>query len=328
MKRILLLAVAGRRRRGRSLVSGRFPTSAAGPALSERRAPLSRSQGFLAAAHRLRNAATVKTDWLKGSTYDEFQRSNLFIKLNGVYKGYGAAAGFKPDMASLLSLAGDQSALALYDLQHVQFAYITHLPESKVAQTRLWLGRKSFETRQASGVTFYINRDNDSTVAFATTNGYFPVIATGEERMAGMLGLLNGKSTSNIAEEGWYKQPAEASAAPGDLRLVMNLESLVESSYFRSYWIQSNTSDVRHFFSGVADIRRTPAEIREDRISPQTTRRARGPAAVRRHRGRREFLVPPCSPTTPVSIASGPFSPSRRRRGYAREPYVQPARDR
>jgi hypothetical protein len=211
------------------------------------------------------NASTVKSDWLTSANYDEFQRSNLFLKLNGVYKSYGAAAGFAPDMTSLLFLAGDQSALALYDLPHVDFAYITHLPEAKVAQTRLWLRRKSFETRQASGVTFYVNRSPDSTVAFASANGYL-LVTTDAERMAGMLGLLTGKNTSNIAEEGWYKQPAEAAPVPGDLRLVMNLESLVESSHFRSYWVQRNTSEVRHFLSGVADIHRTPAEIREDRI--------------------------------------------------------------
>ena len=177
------------------------------------------------------NSSTVKQDWLSGANYAEFERSNLFLKLNGFYKSYGAAAGFTPDMVSLLSLAGDESALALYDLQHVQFAYITRLPESKVAQTRLWLGRRSFETRQSSGVTFFVNRAQGSAVAFARANGYL-LVSTDEGRMAGMLGLLNGKETSNIAGEGWYKQSTEAAGAPGELRLAMNLENLVENTTF------------------------------------------------------------------------------------------------
>ena len=211
------------------------------------------------------NRSGVKQDWLASANYSEFQRSNLFIKLNGVYQAYGAAAGFSPDMATLLSLAGDQSALALYDLQHVQFAYISRLPETKIAQTRLWLTRGTFATREASGVTFYVKSAQDFTVAFASVKGYL-LVSTDEERMAGMLGLLNGKTTSNLADEGWFKQPTEAAGTPSDLRLVMNLENLVASSYFRSYWVQRNTSEVRHYLSGVADIQRSASEIREKRI--------------------------------------------------------------
>jgi hypothetical protein len=211
------------------------------------------------------NGSTVKQDWLRSANYAEFQRSNLFLKLGGFYKSYGAAAGFTPDMASLQTMAGNESALALYDLQHVQFAYITRLPEARIAQSRLGLSRRSFETRQASGITFYVNRAEDSTVAFSSTNGYL-LIATDEDRMAGMLGLLAGKDTPNIANQGWYKQPTEAAGAPGELRLAMDLENLVDNTYFRSYWVQRNATEVRRFLSGVADIHRTPTEIREQRV--------------------------------------------------------------
>lgn len=151
------------------------------------------------------NSSGVKPDWLKSANYAEFERSNLFIKLNGLYKSYSGAAGFEPDMAALQSLAGDQSAIALYDLKAVQFAYITRLSEAKIAKTRLWTGRRSFQTRQASGVTFYLSTAQDSTIAFASSNGYL-LVSTDEGRMAGMLSLLAGKDMPNIASESWYKQ--------------------------------------------------------------------------------------------------------------------------
>ena len=211
------------------------------------------------------DSSRVKQEWLDSVNYAMFERSNLFLKLNGVYRSYGAAAGFAPDMALLRSIAGEQSALALYDLQHVQFAYITRLPESKAAQTQLWAERRSFGTRQASGTTFYVKTSNESTVAFAVTGGYL-LIASNEDRLAGMLGLLAGGNTPSIAAEGWYKQSTEAAGAAGELRLALNLEDLVESTYFRSYWVQRNVSQVRRFLSGVADIRRTAGEIEERRI--------------------------------------------------------------
>ncbi len=211
------------------------------------------------------DSSTVKRDWLVSANYNEFERSNLFLKLNGFYKAYGTASGFLLDMTSLRSLAGDQSALALYDLQSVQFAYITRITEAKAAQSRLWVSRGTFESRHASGVTFYTKTSGNVELAFAIANGYL-LVTSGEERMAGMLGLLTQKDTPSIAGEGWYKSSTEAAGAPGELRLVMNLESTVENTYFRSYWVQRNTSDVRRFASGVADIRRTNAEIREQRL--------------------------------------------------------------
>jgi hypothetical protein len=211
------------------------------------------------------DSSVVKRDWLNSANYSEFERSNLYLKLNGFYKAYGAAAGFLVDMASLRSLAGDESALALYDLQTVQFAYITRIPESKAAQSRLWLGRASFQQRQAAGITFYTKTAENVEVAFALANGYL-LISSGEDRMAGMLGMLTGKDTPSISGEGWYKNSTEAAGAPGELRLAMNLEALVENTYFRSYWVQRNVTEVRPFLSGVADVTRTSGEIREQRL--------------------------------------------------------------
>jgi len=211
------------------------------------------------------DTSAVKREWLTSAIYSEFERSNLYLKLNGFYKAYGSAAGFAMDMASLRSLAGDESALALYDLQSVQFAYITRISAARAAQTRLWLGRGSFQSRQAGGITFYTRTAENVELAFAITNGYL-LVSSGEERMAGMLGLLTGKDTPNIASEGWYKNSTDAAGAPAELRLTMNLETLVENTYFRSYWVQRNTTDVRRLLSGVADIYRTSSDIREQRL--------------------------------------------------------------
>jgi hypothetical protein len=211
------------------------------------------------------NSSTVKHDWLNSANYTEFERSNLYLKLNGFYKAYGNTTGFLMDTASLRSLAGDESALALYDLQSVQFAYITRISESRAVQSRLWLGRGSFQSRQAAGVTFYAKTTGNVELAFALANGYL-LISSGQDRMAGMLGLLTGKDTPSIAREGWYRDATGAADAPGDLRLAMNMEALAGNTYFRSYWVQRNVSDVRRFLSGVADITRTPGEIREQRL--------------------------------------------------------------
>ena len=73
----------------------------------------------------------------------------------------------------------------------------------------------------------------------------------------------------------------------GELRLVMNLESLVKSVYFRSYWVQRNVSAVRRYWTGVADVKRSPAAITETRVFLRAPDAAEAVAASRLggHRG-------------------------------------------
>ena len=47
---------------------------------------------------------------------------------------------------------------------------------------------------------------------------------------------------------------------------VMNLESLVRSVAFRSYWIQRNASTLRKYWAGVADVSRSNGNVTETRV--------------------------------------------------------------
>jgi hypothetical protein len=220
-------------------------------------------------AHLLRdwNASQVKAAWLQSASYSVFSRSNLFDKLQGVYTEYGQAAGFLPDLASITGIAGTQSALALYGIRDVEFLYISRIGESDLMKSRLWAVRDKFEQRQAGGASFYLRTDGASkrTVAFTFTRGYL-VLATRDDLVAQALELMAGAKTPSIASDRWYHDATAAAQSPGELRLVMNLESLVNSVYFRSYWIQRNVSDVRQYWTGVADITRPNEGITERRV--------------------------------------------------------------
>lgn len=214
------------------------------------------------------NAAPEKSAWLQSANFAEFSRSNLFLKLKGVYDEYATAAGFTPDTKALQSMAGTESAIALYDLHDVRFAAVTRLSEQQALASRLGGLRDKFESREASGFPFYmrVDRASNRVVAFAVARGYL-FVATDEDLLAGMLGLLAGKGSSSIAAEAWYREPVNAVARPaGDLRMAINLEALAGSTYFRSYWIQRNASYVRQFVSGVADLDLGEGAVREHRL--------------------------------------------------------------
>jgi len=213
------------------------------------------------------DTSKVKADWLQSGNYAVFSRSNLFTKLQDVYGQYGEAAGFRPGLQSAVEIAGTDSALALYQIRDVEFLYISRIAEADLVKTELWTVRDKFERRQAGGVSFYLRTDPASkrTVAFAFTKGYL-LLATRDDLVAQALQLLAGASSPNIASDRWYHDAVSAAPHPAELRLVMNLESLVRSVYFRSYWIQRNAPVVRRYWAEVADVQRTADTVTENRV--------------------------------------------------------------
>lgn len=212
------------------------------------------------------NASHEKPVWLASGNYAVFSRSRLFIRLADAQTEFAAAAGLPPDMDLLASVAGTDSALALYDIGNLQFLYITRLPSARALETALWRTRSSYETRNAAGLDYFIKTDPAShrVAAFAAAKDYL-LLATREDLMAGALTLLAGQPVETVASERWYAETVRRAGAPGDLRLVMNLPHLADSPHFRSYWIQRNVSHLRQFDAGIADLRRTDSQIREDR---------------------------------------------------------------
>ena len=214
------------------------------------------------------DASKVKADWLQSANYEIFSRSNLFTKLGEVYEQYGDAVGFVPGLKRLIEIAGTDSALALYQIRDVEFLYISRVPNADLMKSQLWAVRDQFEQRQSGGVSFYLRTDPGSkrTVAFAYAKDYL-LFSTRDDLLAQSLELMAGGANPSIANDRWYRE-AVAAAAPNsaELRLVMNLEPLVKSVYFRSYWVQRNASTVRRYWTGVADVKRTGGNITETRV--------------------------------------------------------------
>jgi hypothetical protein len=225
------------------------------------------------------NGSAEKRQWLASANFEVFSRSRLYQRLGDAQQEFAAAAGFPPDMSLIDSAAGGESALALYDIGKLEFLYITRLASARTMETVLWRTRGNYETRKASGVDYFVRVDPASRriAAFATTNDYL-LIATREDLIPAALNLLSGAGGSAVTSEEWYAAPVRAAGQRGELRLVLNLAALVRSPYFRSYWIQRNVSEVRQFSAGIADVFRSPAEIREERV---LVRFGQAPPAVR-----------------------------------------------
>lgn len=214
------------------------------------------------------NRSAEKRDWLASTNYDAFSRSQLFLKLGDAQTQFAAAAGVPPDYALLTSVAGSNSALALYDIGKIEFLYVTHVPSSRAMTSSLWKTRGTYQTRHAGNTDYFVKEDKPShrVAAFAYT-GDTLLLATKEQLIAGALQLMAHEALPSVASEPWFVNSVQ-SAAPGsaDLRLVYNMATLARTYAFRSHWVQGNSSDLRQFSAGLADLEQASGEIRERRV--------------------------------------------------------------
>jgi hypothetical protein len=134
-------------------------------------------------------------------------------------------------------------------------------------QSSLYQTRAKFEPRNASGVDFYVRRDPQSEreVAFAISGDYL-LLATRQDLLAGALQLMSGKQDRTVENESWWTQSTAAAGQAGDLRMVLNLQTLVPNGYFRTYWAQQNITDLSQYSAAVSDLFRSGKEYREERV--------------------------------------------------------------
>ena len=219
------------------------------------------------------NASPERRAWLASASYQVFSRSRLLLKMADAQGDFAKAAGVPPDYAMLQSVAGGESALAIYDIGKLEFLYASRLEQARVLNTALWRARGTYQTRQAGGVTYYVREDRDSrrTAAFAYAGGLL-LAATREDLVGGALELLARQNRPTVAGESWFADAVNAaSAGDRDLRLVYNMERLAGTFHFRSYWVQGNVADLREFRSGLADLERTRGEVTERRVLLRST---------------------------------------------------------
>ncbi|HZD96167.1 MAG TPA: hypothetical protein VE133_18040, partial [Candidatus Sulfotelmatobacter sp.] len=214
------------------------------------------------------NSSAERAQWLKSDDYRVFSNSRLFQRLGRASDQFAAAAGLPPSMQFLVEAAGKESAVAIYDIGNLEFLYITRLSTGNFPQSQLWQSRNKFQLRTAAGKQFYARKDEDSgrVVAFAVADGYL-ILGTREDLVAGSLELMSGNKGRNLHQEGWFAHAVSAAPdAPGDLRMVMNMERLAVTPHFRTYWIQQNITEMHSYASAVSDLYREGRTYREERV--------------------------------------------------------------
>jgi hypothetical protein len=213
-------------------------------------------------------SSNEKRAWLTSGNYAAFSNSRLYTRLAQAQDEFTAAAGLPTDESLLDQVAGKQSCLALYDIGNLEFVYVTRMEKQLIENTPLWQKRSHFEQRTEAGSVFFVRKDEQSSrvAAFAVKDGWM-ILATREDLLAGVLDRFAGTAQQNLANEAWFAEAVkQAPDERGDLRMLMNLEKIVRTPYFRSYWIQQNITEMKQYASAVSDLYRTSQSYREERV--------------------------------------------------------------
>jgi len=192
------------------------------------------------------------------------------LKLRDVYAEFSAAAGFEPNLNELETVAGTESAVSIYDLRRLDLVYVSHLPAARLGQNVFTRVRSGYQTRSAGGQTYYARQSGDRMAAFAFV-GEYVVASTREDLLTSALELIQGASNrTSIVQERWYGNAIGAlssgNSGAAELRLVVDLTTAIKTPYFRSYWVQKNTDDLRSYYAFVSQIARKSEAIEETRV--------------------------------------------------------------
>src|SRR5262249_18002073 len=146
------------------------------------------------------NRSGVKAKWLVSKNRESFMTTRLMLKLQEVYKEFSDAAGFEPDLNELETVAGTESALALYDVRRLDLVYISRLPAARLSQNVLTRVRSGYQTRSAAGQSYFAKQSGDRVAAFAIVGDYV-IASTREDLLSAALELNQGSTTrSSISQ--------------------------------------------------------------------------------------------------------------------------------
>ncbi len=224
--------------------------------------------------------STAKAEWQSSANYEVFLRTGLLGRLDGASAEFTKASGVAHDWNFISSIAGGQSAMAIYDIGNLKFVYITRLSAAKLAQTKIWQARTGYATRSASGKNYFIKNDTPShRTACMANDGDLLILTTDESLMAATLSLLSAPAGS-LASQPWFNSVWNPAEANSDLRMVYNMNELVKTPHFRSYWIQHNVSQLKPFSAGSSSLVRQAAAWTESRVMLRSEPETIAPASL------------------------------------------------
>ena len=214
----------------------------------------------LPALIKLWNESQLKEKYLESENFKGFANNHLGRKLASRWQEFNDAAGFSIDLEVLSKLAGNQAAIALYDVGKLDFVFIAPVSDEIFAATRFAQNRDKFtEETLEDGATIYRARveadrgRQKQELIFTQLKGRF-ILATSEKRLVQTLDNINGKRAKNrLTSEPLFKVLREK-IQPHAATVWLNQLALNDDYYFKHYWLMSEVEDLKNMRAGIFDF--------------------------------------------------------------------------
>lgn len=235
-------------------IAGYFPD---GPLL------FARTPHFKKLLPMIKNHPVTKA-YLGSGDDEQFRRSKLYLKMRDRIRDVEKLTGFGVSYGNLMELAGDESALALYNIFDLKVVFISAVSREKVYKSRLFAARQKLEERKLGDQVYWAVSDEHGTaLAFAVT-GKWLVLSNDLERFEHSLGLLAGqRKGGSLADSSKFKSALPEAFAPGDLTVVMDQSELNDNLYFKTYWVHQNEKALGWIKGETLDLKISKGVIEE-----------------------------------------------------------------
>jgi len=204
--------------------------------------------------------SALKQQYLGSANYSQFQHRHLALKLVQRWSEFNDGLGFQLDSASIGEAAESGAALAIYDIGKLDLVFIAPLSEEKLAATRFFKSKSSFEeTTLADGTSYYRHEVEASSghqkqvLAFATIKGRF-VLATNERLLLRTIANINGKAVKDTLADDPAFTTLSATFTPHFLTVWVDQTKLNDDYYFKQYWLMRNVTQLKGIRAGIFDV--------------------------------------------------------------------------
>lgn len=209
---------------------------------------------------KLWNESTFKEKYTESDNFYSFKNNHLGRKLASRWQEFNDAAGFPIDLEVLSRFAGNQAAIALYDVGKLEFVFIAPISDEIFAATKFAQNRDKFteETLADGTIVYRVNVEADrgrqkQELIFTQTKGRF-ILATSEILLAQTLNNIRGRRTKNrLIDEPSFKFLSEK-IEPHTATVWLNQAALNDDYYFKRYWLMSDTKNLKNIRAGIFDF--------------------------------------------------------------------------
>lgn len=221
----------------------------------------------LPALTKLWNESELKKNYVQSENFKDFAERHLGRKLASRWQEFNDAAGFSIDLETVGSLAGNQAAIAFYDVGKLEFVFIAPVSDEIFAATKFAQKREKF-TAQTLGdgtIIYRVSVEADrgrqkQELIFTQVKGRL-VIATSEKLIVQTLGNINGSRTKNrLTAEPSFKV-LSGKIETHSATVWLDQKALNDDYYFKHYWLMSDVEDLKNIRAGIFDF-----EIQADKF--------------------------------------------------------------